>query len=148
MAPPARTLREQLERLRRFQRLYNEERPHEALGNKTPAKHYAVSPRRFDGVLREPNYDAEHTVRRVRHNGEIRWQGATIYISGALAGEPIGLVENDDGAWLVSYGPILLGVIVHRGDRLRALPPRVCGLVDNAARCPQGPQTKQQQRRA
>ena len=52
--PPARSLRAQLERLRSFQRLYNEERPHQALGNDTPAQHYAVSPRRFDGVLREP----------------------------------------------------------------------------------------------
>ena len=52
--PPAPSLREQLKRLRRFQRIYNDERPHQALGNDTPAKHYAVSPRRFDGVLREP----------------------------------------------------------------------------------------------
>jgi hypothetical protein len=36
--PPARSLREQLERLRSFQRLYNEERPHQALGNDTPAE--------------------------------------------------------------------------------------------------------------
>ncbi len=33
--PPARSLREQLERLRAFQRLYNEERPHAALKNAT-----------------------------------------------------------------------------------------------------------------
>ena len=51
--PPARSLRQQIERLRSFQRLYNDERPHQALGNDTPAKHYVVSPRRFDGVLRE-----------------------------------------------------------------------------------------------
>ena len=50
--PPARSLRQQIERLRSFQRLYNDERPHQALGNDTPAKHYVVSPRRFDGVLR------------------------------------------------------------------------------------------------
>src|SRR5260370_10229679 len=54
--PPARSLREQLERLRTFQRLYNEERPHPALRHGTPAEHYAVSPRRFDGVLRAPRY--------------------------------------------------------------------------------------------
>jgi hypothetical protein len=55
-SPPAQSLREQLMRLRSFQRLYNEERPHQALGNDTPAEHYAASPRRFDGVLRAPNY--------------------------------------------------------------------------------------------
>src|SRR5271163_3578755 len=86
--------------------LYNEERPHQALGNDTPAEHYAVSPRRFDGVLRPPHYGADHEVRSVRHNGEIRWQGDTIYISEALIGEPIGLLEDEDGNWTVSYGPI------------------------------------------
>jgi putative transposase len=141
--PPAKTRREQLERLRRFQRIYNEERPHQALGNDTPAKHYAVSPRRYDGVLREPHYGADHALRRVRHNGEVRWQGNTIYISAALTGEPVGFVETDDGGWSVSYGPIVLGVIDHRGDRLRK-PKQACGHVDNAARCPQGPQPQQQ----
>ncbi len=142
--PPARSLREQLERLRSFQSLYNEERPHEALGNDTPAEHYAVSPRCFDGVLREPNYGPDHTVRRVRHSGEIKWHGNTIYISEALIGEPVGLIEDEDGNWIASYGPIALGIIAHRGDRLRKPKRQACGLVDNAkTRCPQGPQAQQ-----
>jgi putative transposase len=143
--PPARSLREQLARLHSFQRFYNEERPHQALGNQTPSEHYAVSPRRFDGVLREPSYGGDHAVRRVRHNGEIRWHGNTIYISAALIGEPIGLSENDDGGWTAHYGPIVLGIIAHCSDRLRKPKHRGCGLVDNAARCPQGPQPQQQQ---
>jgi putative transposase len=144
--PPARSLREQLERLRSFQCLYNEERPHQALGNDTPAEHYAVSPRRFDGVLREPNYSPDHTVRRVRHNGEIRWHGNTIYISEALIGEPVGLLEDEDGGWRTSYGPIALGLITHGGDRLCKPKRAARGLVDNAkTRCPQGPQAQQQQ---
>ena len=117
--PPARSLRAQLARLRAFQRLYNDERPHAALGNDTPAEHYTASPRRFDGVLREPDYNSGHDVRRVRHNGEIRWQGETIYISEALIGEPIGLLEDADGSFRVCYGPILLGVIAHGGDHLQ-----------------------------
>jgi len=143
--PPARSLRQQLERFKDFQRLYNEERPHQALGNDTPAEHYALSPRRWDGVLREPNYDGDHTVRRVRHNGEIRWRGSTVYISEALIGEPIGLVEGEDGNWRVFYGPIALGFIAHDGDRLRKFKRRACELVDKATRCPQGPQAQQQQ---
>jgi putative transposase len=142
--PPARTLREQLLRFRSFQRIYNEERPHQALGNDTPADHYTLSPRRFDGVLREPHYQPEQMVRRVRHNGEIKWHGTSIYISGALAGEPIGLLENEDGSWTVRYGPVDLGIIDHRGDHLHR-PKRACGPVDNAkTRCPQGPQAQQQ----
>jgi hypothetical protein len=144
--PPSRSLRAQRERLRAFQRIYNHERPHAALGNDTPAEHYAASARRFDGVLRAPDYGGDHTVRRVRTNGEIKWQGHTIYISAALIGEPIGLIEDADGDWAVSYGPIALGVIAHGADRLRKPKPHACGLVDNAKpRCPQGPQQQQQQ---
>jgi transposase InsO family protein len=143
--PPARTLRQQRARFRNFQRIYNEERPHQALGNDTPAEHYAPSPRPFHGVLREPHYDPEHAVRRVRHNGEIKWKGASIYINQALAGEPIGLLENADGSWNVRFGPLDLGVIDHGGHRLRK-PKPACGLVDNAkTRCPQGPQDQQHQ---
>jgi transposase InsO family protein len=143
--PPARSLRAQLVRLRAFQHLYNDERPHEALGNDTPAEHYTASPRRFDGVLREPGYGADHDIRRVRHNGEIRWHGETIYISEALTGEPIGLLEDADGNFTVCYGPILLGVIAHGDNRLRKPKQQSCGLVDKAAPCPQGPQAQQQQ---
>ena len=137
--PPARSLREQLDRFRAFQRLYNEERPHQALGNATPAEHYTASPRRFDGVLREPDYGPDHLVRRVRHNGEIRWHGQTIYISEALIGEPVGFAEREDGSWTASYGPITLGVIMHGDDRLRRPKRRTCGLVDNACALPTGP---------
>uniref|UniRef100_Q07TU7 Integrase, catalytic region n=1 Tax=Rhodopseudomonas palustris (strain BisA53) TaxID=316055 RepID=Q07TU7_RHOP5 len=136
--PPAQTLPEQLKRLRAFQRLYNEERPHQALGNDTPSQHYARSPRRFDGCLRAPDYGPDQTVRRVRSNGAIKWGGNEIYINEALAGEPIGLTEQPNGSFAASYGPIVLGVIAHRGNQLRKAK-RGCGLVDNAARCPQGP---------
>jgi putative transposase len=144
-SPPAPTLRVQLERFRSYQRVYNEERPHQALGSEVPAAHYSTSPRRFDGVLREPEYSVDHEVRRVRHSGEIRWQGNTIYINAALVGEPIGLLEDDAGGWSVSYGPIELGVIAHGENRLRKPKRPACGHVDNAARCPQGPQAQQQQ---
>jgi putative transposase len=83
-------------------------------------------------------------VRRVRLNGEIKWQGQTIYISEALVGEPVGMVEDATG-WTVKFGPVVLGAIAHRGDRLQKPKRAGRGLVDNAARCPQGPQPQQQQ---
>jgi hypothetical protein len=143
--PPAHSLRQQLERFKDFQRIYNKERPHAALGNDTPAQHYGVSPRAWDGILREPEYSSEHAVRRVRHNGEIRWQGGTVYISEALIGEPVGLVEDADGSWEAFYGAITLGVIAHGGDRLRKPKRRTCGHVDNASALPTSPQVQQQQ---
>jgi len=136
--PPARSLRQQLERFRAFQRIYNEERPHQALGNDTPAAHYVASQRRFDGVLREPEYDPDRVVRRVRPNGAIRWKDKEIYISAALIGEPVALIERDEG-WQVVFGPLLLGAIAHGADRLRKPKRWSCGLVDSAAAPPTEP---------
>jgi transposase InsO family protein len=147
-SPPARSLRQQAERFRVFQHIFNNERPHEALGDDRPADHYAVSPRRWDGVLREPEYSDDHQVRRVRHNGEIRWRGSTVYVTEALIGEPVGLLEGQDDSWSISYGPVELGIIAHGEDRLRKPKRRARGLVDNAkARCPQGPQAQKQQQK-
>jgi len=141
--PPARSMRAQLERLRDFQRMYNEERPHQALDNATPSERYRPSARRFDGILREPEY-GDQDVRRVRLNGEIKLDGKFVYVNAALAGEPVGLVESE-GCWTVSYGPIMLGTIAYQGDELRKPKRKGCGLGDNAARCPQGPQSQQKQ---
>lgn len=143
-SPPAATLRAQAARFLDFRATYNQDRPHAALGNATPAECYAPSPRRWDGVLRSPE-PAVDAVRRVKSNGLIRWHGVLVYISEALAGEPIGLDEGDDGLWTVRYGPILLGLLADRGDTLIRLPQKGCGLVDNAARSPQGPQPPQPQ---
>ena len=135
-SPPARSLRQQLDRFRAFQEVYNEERPHEALDNTPPADHYGPSPRSWDGVLRAPDHPDDHELRRVRHSGEIKWRGNSIYISQALAGEPVGLQDTDDGGWTVRYGPIDLGVIDHRADRLRRPKPPAGGLVDNPGGLP------------
>jgi putative transposase len=142
--PPARSLREQLGRFRDFQRVYNQERPHAALGNATPAEHYRPSPRRWDGILREPEYPAEAALRRVHRNGALRWRGSEIYLSEALIGEPVGLVERQDGGWTVHYGPIELGIIDHRGARLRR-PNKARGFVDNPRGLPTTPPAQQPQ---
>lgn len=145
--PPARSLGEQIERFRSFQRLYNEERPHQALNNDTPAEHFVLSPRRWDGIMRSPEYSSDHEIRRVRHNGEIRWCGNTIYINQALAGEPIGMREQPDGSFVASFGPVVLGTISHRGDRLRRMAQPACGLVDDANASPTTPQAQQHEQR-
>jgi transposase InsO family protein len=113
--PPAASLRQQQRRFDAFRRTFNEERPHEALGQTPPAQHYRPPVRPYSGRLREPDYAPGDEVRRVRHNGEIKWAGARIYISQALIGEPIGLREIGDGRFAVSYGPVDLGTIDHDG---------------------------------
>jgi len=123
-APPAASLRAQARRFAAFRRTYNEERPHEALGQTPPADHYRPSARSYGGRLRQPDYAADWPVRRVRHSGEIKWRGRTLYISESLAGEPVGLQESEDGAWDVWYGPVPLGTIGHDGTFNRPKPKR------------------------
>jgi putative transposase len=106
-------LRQQQRRFDAFRRLFNEERPHEALGQTPPAQHY-VPPtiRPYHGRLREPEYPGDHEVRRVRHNGEIRWRNDLVFVSQVLVGEPVGLCEIDgEGTWRICHGAIELGII-------------------------------------
>jgi len=145
VSPPAATLRAQQKRFSAFQADYNEERPHAALGGATPADRYAPSPRRWDGVLRSPEPEPGEEVRSVKSNGLIRWHGRLVYVSEALGGERVALAETRDGLWMARYGPILLGFLRHRGTELERPRKRADGLVDNASRCPQGPQPQQPQ---
>ena len=84
---------------------YNHQRPHEALGQTPPAAHYRPSPRPYPRTVASPVYDAGVIVRRVRRNGEIKWGGGLLYLSEALIGEPVGLVQRDDRYWTVRFGP-------------------------------------------
>ena len=117
--PPAANLRAQQRRFDDFRRVFNDERPHEALGQETPASRFAPAARSFSGRLDEPEYTADHHVRRVRQNGEIKWQGNLVFISEALAGEPVGIAESDDGRFTINFGPVLLGYLDHRHTLIR-----------------------------
>ena len=96
--PPACSAHEQQQRFDRFCAYYNEERPHEALGQTLPADHWERSARSFTGAEREPWYDADWEVRRVRANGQMKWRMHDIFIGEAFAG---GL---EGGIWLVCRG--------------------------------------------
>lgn len=121
--PPAANLAAQQRRFDRFRIEFNCERPHEALGQTPPARHYTASPRPYPARLEDPVYPKDYEPRRVRSNGEIKWQGELIFIGEALIGEVIGLLENDDGDAEVYFGPLPLGRIdavslkLERGSR-------------------------------
>jgi len=108
-SPPAANQRAQQRRFDDFRRLFNEERPHEALGQRTPASLYQPNPRSWSGRLHSPEYPQGYDVRRVRRKGDVKWQGTHFYLSDTLAGEPVGLSELAEGLWSIHYGPIELG---------------------------------------
>lgn len=120
--PPAANRREQQRRFDEFRRIFNEERPHEALGLEAPAMHYQPSSRVYSGRLREPDYPDDHQVRRVRSNGEIKWLGGKVFVSAALIGEPVGIAEMEEGSHILHYGPILLGYLDRDGGIRQSAP--------------------------
>lgn len=121
--PPAATPAAQQASFDRFRLEYNQLRPHEALGQETPASRYHKSPRRYPARIEEPAYDAEHAVRRVRSNGEIKWGGTLIFVSEALVGEPVGVAETETGDWIVRFADHPLGLIDRRTHKLRPFAP-------------------------
>jgi len=108
--PPAKNLKEQITRMEAFQEQYNFERPHEALGMDTPGDHYYCSSRKWDGILRPPEYDTRNElVRKVCPSGCIWLKQEEFFIGQTLTGEYVGLRETDEGKYDVNYGPMYLG---------------------------------------
>ena len=93
-----------------FRREYNEDRPHEALDMNTPAQCYRPSERSFPARLPEVYYGPEFVVRRVRSNGEIKWEGDMLYLSEALVDELVGLRPIDKDCWEIHFGPVPLAI--------------------------------------
>lgn len=109
--PPAASPTEQQVRFDRFRQEFNEVRPHEALGQQTPASVHRPNARLYTGRLDDPWYDADHAVYRVLSQGHIRWGGEMLYISEALVGEVIGIAALASGDHVARFANIDLGVI-------------------------------------
>jgi transposase InsO family protein len=106
--PPAANGQQQQVRFDEFRSSYNEQRPHEALGQIPPATVYRSSPRPYPSRLPAWEYPGHFDVRLVRHTGEIRWRGESLFVSQSLQGEHIGLEEVDEGQWSVYLGSVLI----------------------------------------
>jgi transposase InsO family protein len=117
--PSAKTFSQQIKQMRAFEEEYNFERPHEALNMKTPGECYYKSNNKWDGILRSPLYDTdEMIVRKVGQNGCIWIKQVESYIGQTLAGEYIGMKENEQGEKEVFYGPIYLGKLKAGRNRI------------------------------
>jgi transposase InsO family protein len=109
--PPAADLRAQQRVFDRFRSDFNNERPHEALGMKTPSRLYEPSPRPLPRKLPEVEYPKTYELRHVRSNGEIKLGGEHLFVSEALTGEVVGLDRLDDRYWRLHFGPVPLGCV-------------------------------------
>lgn len=112
--PPAETLVEQQARFDEFLRVYNAERPHEALDGAVPDDLYEPSPRRFSKKNRPApmTYGDDCEVRRVDANGTVKLRGKRKFRVGAvfsrrkLGFRPVGIRQ-----WEVLFGDRTLGIL-------------------------------------
>jgi len=115
--PPRSSFRAQQRAFDRFQAEYNDERPHEAIGQEVPAALYRPSLRPYPRQLPELEYPAHFETRRAYPNGVISFGTTQWYVSTCLAGERVGLEPCDDGRWRVHFAWVPIGVLdLHRAD--------------------------------
>jgi putative transposase len=104
----------------KFRQEFNFERPHEALGMRTPSDFYEVSKR----CLPEPKWGRDFEYRpnvevvQVSKLGYARCHRGTFYASNALTHERLGIDWRGDQTASVYFGRLLLGTLkVKRGHR-------------------------------
>jgi transposase InsO family protein len=119
--PPAATATAQQRRFRRFRHEYNEERPHEALGDRVPAQVYDASSRPYPRTLPPLDYAGHFEVRRVYDNGCLWWRQRILFLSEALVGQDVAFEEVADGVWTVYFGTVALARFDERAHRLHHL---------------------------
>ncbi|MBM3762819.1 MAG: transposase, partial [Acidobacteria bacterium] len=107
-------LRTQQRVFERYRLEFNEERPHEALEMKTPAERYRTSAKQYNGQNPEFEYGEGFHTRRVYGQGTILWAAERIPISPVLAGQNVGLREEEEDLFAVYCGRIFLGWLENR----------------------------------
>ena len=109
--PPQRNPRLKQKAFDRLQHEYNHERPHEALGDQTPASCCQLSSRPMPRRVPELEYGDDVIVRRISQQGSLAMKGQRTFISEILAYEWLGLRALDERYFQVFYGPLSLGFL-------------------------------------
>jgi putative transposase len=135
LAPPERNPRRQQDAFDRFQHDYNHERPHEALGDTTPASHYTASSRKMPRRVPELEYGDDVELRRISQQGSLKWKCERTFISEVFAYEWLGLRTLNERCMEVLYGPVRLGFLdtfSHQFHRTLSVPAkRRLGLISD-----------------
>ena len=89
---------------------FNYERPHEALGMRTPGELYRASERKYEGTPEDLDYP-QMCSRRVSAQGAIKLEGQSLFLSSALAGWSVGLKPVAEDLMEVWFARLLLGQV-------------------------------------
>ncbi len=118
--PAASNLLQQQARFDRWQREYNDERPHQALAMKVPADVYAPSDRPYRG-LGELDYPLHDWASPVTHCGRICFKGRKVNLSQVFAGQQVGVRQVSERIWLVTFMHYDLGYFDDETCRLEPI---------------------------
>jgi putative transposase len=112
---------QQQERFDRFIDVYNQQRPHRALGGAYPADLYTPSARVYQPPT-EPEYPYHDKSVRVTRCGRLCIGRRKISLSKVFAGQIVGIREVDDQIWLVSFLNYDLGFFDQDEGRVEPAP--------------------------
>lgn len=118
--PPAQDHAGQQIRFDDFRLEFNEVRPHESLGGKTPDSLYVPSLRALSSVV-PYDYSLFDDVKPVYACGSFCFLGKLVALSRALVGHQVGLVELEDDVWLVHFCGKDLGLFEVGDNRVSPL---------------------------
>lgn len=107
---PARSTAELQQRaFSRFRSIYNNERPHEALRQRTPASLYKPSSRRMPARVPQLTYPEHFLQRKIGSNGQFKWRRKYYFVSETLHRQVVGFEHLGEGRFNLHFGPVLLG---------------------------------------
>jgi putative transposase len=119
--PAAFNFLQQQERFDAFTEVYNNQRPHQALGGAYPGDIYTPSARVYEPPP-EPDYPFHDRTVRVTRCGRICIGRRKINLSTVFAGQTVGISQVDDQVWLVSFLNDDLGFFDNNRDRVEPGP--------------------------
>jgi transposase InsO family protein len=119
--PPRATPELQQRAFDRFRKVYNEERPHEALQMQAPGSVYRCSERCLPDRLPDLAYPATYLRRRVSALGRFKWRRKSYFLSETLHHQEIGFDYRADGEFDLYFGAVHLGVLSEQQEKLRLI---------------------------
>lgn len=118
--PAESTMEAQQKRFNDFRDFFNKLRPHEALGQVVPDKLYEPCQKDYPSTLPSLDYPNCDLTRKVNSKGTIKLFNRSIYVSEAIAGYHVGLVEVEPDIWTVNFAEHDIGIFENGETKLTA----------------------------